>query len=287
MVDLQFPKLVTADRRPTTEVCHTEAENYHQWPEVSCSQLKLLSKSPLKYYHRYIKKVGELTYSPALNYGTLLHAYFELGEVDFYKNACRPDGEHLTKSGALSVKGQKWAAELPKDSFVLTPDDEKKLKSQVVRLLELEPVQQILAETIDREFNVRFEWDGHKCRSRVDGATADFFYDWKTTRVENPLEEFARHAVDLGYHMQSAMYEAARLAMGHERSRMVFIVTSTVFPYECCCVRMPHELIEQGRQKCLQLLQELKSRTEWNFWHRYQTQEISELSVPAYLMKGV
>jgi len=220
-------------------------------------------------------------------YGTLLHAYFELGESQFYKEATRPDGEHLTKSGALSVKGQKWAAELDKGAFVLTPDDEKKLKCQVKRLLELEPVQQILAATVDREFNVRFDWNGHRCRSRVDGATEKFFYDWKTTRVENPLEEFARHAVDLGYHMQSAMYEAARLAMGHERSRMVFIVTSTVFPYECCCVRMPHELIEQGRQKCLQLLDELSSRIEWDFWHRYQTQEISELRVPAYLMKGI
>jgi hypothetical protein len=268
-------------------VCHTEARKYHRWSEISCSQLKLLARSPLRFYHRYVERVSGETYSSALTYGTLLHAYFELGTEEFYRQAQRPDPSLLTKSGSLSVKGQSWAMDLPKDAFILTPDDEKKLKHQVSRLMELEPVREILAARTDAEFNVRFNWGGHACRSRVDGATPSFFYDWKTTRVEDPLNEFARHAVDLGYHMQAAMYEAARLAMGHPRSRMVFIVTSTAYPHECCCVRLPHDLIELGRQQCLRLLDELKCRQEWGFWHRYETQEISELKVPAYLMKGV
>ena len=260
---------------------------YHGWGDVSCSQLKLLKQSPLKFWHTFVQRDAPVQHKAHLNYGTLLHAYFELGDEEFFRQVVRPDKSHLTKSGALSASGMAWAAEMGPDTLVLTPDDEQKLLAQTTRLLELDPVQEILDQRTDAEFNIRWRWGGHACRCRVDGATPTFFYDWKTTRDPEPLATWAKSCVQFGYHMQAAMYADAAVAAGWPHHRMVFIVTSTQWPYEPACVRLPLELIEAGRRECLRLLDELESRKEWNFWHRHEAQEITELRVPPYLMKGV
>lgn len=295
-VNLQFPKPVVAGSTPVARsqrkdfrLCHTPAHVYHGWGEVSCSQLKQLCKSPLTYWHRFVQRDAPNKFAGSLQYGTLLHARFELGREEFYRQVVRPDAAHLTKSGALSTKGMAWLAGLPPDTLVLTPDDERRLEQQTARLLELEPVRRILDRRVDAEFNIRWNWDGHACRCRVDGATPDFFFDWKTTRDEHPLETFWQSVKKYGYHLQSAMYQSAGETAGllPSGSRMVFIVTSTVWPYEAACVRLPYEWVEQGRRECLRLLNELEARKEWNFWHRHEALEITDLRVPRSVMKGV
>jgi hypothetical protein len=299
MIDHQFPKrvveaddIVVAERSDDspesrfdyspgqTKVCHSPAYTYFGWSQVSCSQLKKLL-TPLEYYHEYIAKDAPKKSNQSLGYGTLLHALMELGEEQFWDTVIRAKPEHCTATGALSAAGRRWAETLEgPEPLVITPGEEQKLRDQTARMLELPAVQRILDARVDAEFNIRFPWNGHDCRSRIDGATPEFFFDWKTTRDKDIGRNWWRSCKQFNYHLQSAFYAAAATAAGWPHHRMRFIVTSTQWPYECMVVRMPHEMIEFGRQECLRLLDELQARKEWGWWHNNECSGESELFVP-------
>jgi hypothetical protein len=270
----------------SVSVCHTPAEQYHLFPEPSCSQLKELHRSPLAFYWRYVQRDSPPKSSDALAYGTLLHTWAELGEEAFWPLCKRPPDSCVTATGALSAKGREWSKDLEPGSIVLTPADEEKLRPQTRNLLANSDVQRLLADRQDAEFNIRWSMAGHRVRCRVDGATSCFFYDWKTTRDSDPYKTWIKAAVEFGYQMQSAMYADAAVAIGYPHHRMRFIVTSTVWPYECVVGVLPERLIDKGRRMCVRLLNELQARREWDCWERFKKEGVHEFACPEYLLKG-
>ena len=270
----------------SVQICHTPAKVYHGWPETSCSQLKALRESPLGFYWRHVRRIAPPKSSEALAYGSLLHLWAELGDAEFWKRVVLPPDSLVTAAGALSAKGREWLATLLEDQIAVCPADESKLRDQTQALLANPEVQRIIADTVDAEFNIRWSMGGHAVRCRVDGATPAFFFDWKTTRDAAPERTWFRSVLDYGYHLQSAMYGDAALAIGYPAHRMRFIVTSTVWPYECFVCVLPERLIEKGRRECLRLLSELQTRMEWDCWHRLNSQEVCELYCPEWALKG-
>jgi hypothetical protein len=210
-----------------------------------------------------------------------------VGDAEFWKRCVQPPDNLVTATGALSKKGEDWLKEQSPDSFVLTPADRSKLRPQTQALLANPEVKRIVADTRDREFNVRWRMGGHDVRSRVDGRTDSFFFDWKTTSESAPARNWWRSVLDFGYHLQSAMYADSACAMGFEPHRMRFIVTSTVWPYECLVCVLPQQVIDNGKRECLRLLDELQTRKAWDCWHRLDSQEVCELKFPAFALKGV
>jgi hypothetical protein len=272
----------------SVSICHTPADQYHLWPEPSCSQLKELRNSPRAFYWRYVAREAPPRQSDSLSYGTLLHTWAELGDAEFWARCVRPPDSLLTASGALSPsKASTWLADQEPGAVILTPADEAKLRPQTRNLLEDADVQLLLADRQDAEFNIRWQMGGHPVRCRVDGATSCFFYDWKTTRDEHPWSSWISSVVRYGYHMQSAMYADASVAIGYPHHRMRFIVTSTVWPYECFVCVLPERLVEKGRTLCLRLLDELALRREWDVWSRLDAAHgVRELPCPAWALKG-
>lgn len=272
--------------REGTTVCHTEADKYHKFEEPSCSDLKLLGKSPREYKAKKISKSAPEMSTEALKYGTLLHVWGELGPAKFWPIAKKPPLELCTATGAMGAKCKPWIADQSPTDIVISPADFKKLKSQTDALLDNEEVCKIMQAQVDTEFNIRTTWNGHRCRSRVDGATEQFGFDWKTTSEKYPSETWAAPAKKYGYHMQSAMYTELLTHVGFPREPLRFIVTSTVWPYENFVTYMPDELLQIGYRKCMSLLEELESRLEWDNWQRYDTVGTVKLKVPSYLLKG-
>lgn len=272
---------------PTAAICHTEASFYHSWPEISCSMLKKLRDSPLAFYWHFIAREAPPYQSDSLTYGSLLHTWAEIGEEEFWPRVDVAPDSLCTATGSLSKKADTWLADLGPDRIPVSPADRKKLRDQTNVLLANAEVQALIRDRVDAEFNIRWSWAGHDCRCRVDGATSDCFFDWKTTRDSHPLKTWWRSVLDFGYHLQSAMYQAAGVAAGWPEERMRFVVTSTVWPHECAVVVLPHALVSRGRDECLRLLDELESRKEWDFWDRYESQGTTELFVPAFALKGV
>lgn len=268
-------------------ICHTPAGSYHGWPEVSCSQLKALRESPLAFYWRHEAKAAPPRSSDALTYGSLLHEWAEIGEDEFWPRVEVCPDTLATAAGAMGAKAKDWLANLDPTRIPVSPADYKKLRDQTRALLSNPDVPPILARRVDAEFNIKWKWNGHDCRCRVDGATPDFFFDWKTTRDENPAKEWWRSALNFGYHLQSAMYENAGLAAGWPKHRMVFIVTSTVWPYESAVGPLPQRVIDHGRSECLRLLDELQMRRDLDCWDRLEARGMKEFHFPKYALKGV
>lgn len=289
-IDIQFPKPVVAGSIPVARsdfsICHTPAHIYHSWAETSCSQLKALRESPVAFYWRHIAREAPPRKSESLDYGTLLHTWAELGEEDFWPRVAAAPDSLVTATGALSKKADDWLKGLDPTRIPISPADRDKLRAQTTALLANPEVQRLLAARTDAEFNVRWKWNGHDVRCRVDGATPDCFFDWKTTRDSNPMRTWWRSVLDFGYHLQSAMYQSAQEAIGMPPSRMRFIVTSTVWPYENCVVVLPEPMVERGRLECLRLLEELRNRLDWGVWERFGSQEVCELTCPEWALKG-
>jgi len=268
--------------------CHAPAEEYHGWGETSCSDLKLLAKSPLEYYWRKVARVQQKQENTAaLDYGTLLHTWGELGEEEFWRLVVTPPADLCTAAGAMGAKAKAWLADQSPESIPVSPADLAKLRPQTEALLRNKEVVRLIDETVDRELNVRSRWEGHAVRSRIDALTNAGGFDWKTTSDRYPLLEWARSAIKWGYHLQSAFYTEILTHIGYPRERIRFVVTSTAWPYENVVCQLPDALCQAGHRECLRLLEELEARREWDFWDRYGSTGTVELPVPSYLMKGL
>lgn len=270
------------------EIDHEPAEVHHRRPGVSTSQLKLLRESPSAFYDRFIAKIPQEGYSSeAMAYGTLLHLWAEIGEERFWQRVARPADTLVTAAGALNATGKKWASALDPDQIPLAPADEAKLRPQTLRLLACPAVQEIIRDTQDVEFNAVWTWNGHACRGRMDGRTSQFVFDWKTTRDKHPSTQWWRSAMEFGYHLQSAMYQHAAVLAGWPNEPLRFIVTSTVYPYDCCVRWLPPKVVEHGKRECLRLLDELQMRKDFDMWESMDSQQAGELYFPPYALKGL
>ena len=274
-------------RKPSklATVCHTAALTYHLWKEVSCSQLKALRESPRAFYLRHVLRAAPPKSNDSLDFGSLFHTWAELGGEQFWAAVEICPDNLCTATGAMAKKAEVWLAGLAPGQIGISPADSDKLRAMTESLLRHDEVCRLIDATVDREFNVRFRWAGFDCRCRVDAATPDVFLDWKTTREPSPSVTFIRSVMDYGYHLQSAMYEQAQMAMGLRRERMRFITVRTVWPYECAVLVLPPALIALGRSECLRLLRERQDRIDWNDWDREPTSGVTELPCPAWALR--
>ena len=268
-------------------ISHCPAEEYHSWPQTSCSQLKELASSPLGFYLRYVSKEAPPKSGDALAYGSLLHLWAELlhqgDESAFWDRVAVAASDTVTATGQLGKAAEAWKKKLPPDAIPLAPVTRDQLWSQTRQILHNDAAAELLADSVDKEFNIVWSWQGHDCRCRVDGATASCFYDLKTTREKDPLADFWRAVDDWGYDLQSAMYEVAAVAAGWPAHRMRFIVTSTVWPHHCEVVTLPDGVVRRGRSRCLALLAELQQRREWDSWFPAGYGKVHELKCPKFM----
>jgi hypothetical protein len=260
------------------------AEEYHLWPETSCSNLKEFGSSPQAYYQRTELKIAPARESEALTFGTLLHSWAELTPPIFWPRVARAPESCLTAAGALSPKAAaKWKADLPPGAIPVSPSDFKKLTDQTAQILANPAAANLLANSIDREFNVRFMWEGHALRSRIDGATEECWYDLKTTRDADPRKSFWSAVRSWGYDLQSAIYQQASYCCGWPEHRLVFIVTSTVWPHHCCVGVLPQRVLARARTRALSLLADLQQRKEWGSWNPADYGQVIEFDCPNFM----
>lgn len=265
---------------------HAPAEEYHRRPEVSCSQLKELDSSPLSFYLRHERKSAPPKAGDALAYGTLLHLWAELGHDLFWSRAAVAPSDVVTATGQFGKAAEGWLKSQPADTIPVAPADAAKLRAQTEQILANDAARECIEQSIDREFNVRWLWHGHAMRCRCDGATAEYWYDFKTTREVDPLATAWKAVSDFRYDMQSAVYEAAAAAAGWPASRLRFIFTSTVWPHHCAVVTLPEPVVRRGRNRALELLAELQQRREWDSWLPADYGRVHELECPKFMHEG-
>lgn len=267
----------------SASVSHEPAEEYHGWPETSASQLKELAASPLGYYRRFVAKDAPPKTSAALSYGTLLHSWHEIGPDQFWARVkvCPPD--HVTGTGQLAKSASLWLATLAPEDIPISPADFNQLRLQTDQILANPAAADLLAARVDAEFNVRFSHNGHPCRCRVDGATAEVFYDLKTTRDQDPADTFVWSCKEWKYELQAALYGLAAVAAGWPKHRLHFIATSNTYPHHCAVMVLPADVLRHAEKRVGELLRELDQRRALDWWAPRGYGEVIEMPSKPFL----
>jgi hypothetical protein len=245
-----------------------------------------LASSPLSFYLRHVRGTAPPKSGESLSYGTLLHLWAELGPDQFWSLVREAPADVVTSTGQFGKAAEAWLSKQEKDAIPVSPADAAKLRAQTEQILANDAARECLEQSIDREFNVRWVWHGHAMRCRCDGATASYWFDWKTTRDADPLKTFWRAVADFGYDLQSAVYESAAVAAGWPNHRLRFICTSTAWPHHCAVVTLPEAVVRRGRKRALALLAELQQRKEWDSWMPADYGRVHELECPKFMHEG-
>lgn len=265
---------------------HAPANDHHSRPGHSASDLKTFFRSPLEYYHRKVAGDAPQKDSPALQYGELIHQWLEFGDERFWDTAKIVPDSVLTATGQMGKAAKEWLAEQGDDALIITPADASKLRGQTAGILANPAAVQLIEETVDHEFNCRWKWQGHPMRCRVDAATDMFWFDLKTTRLADASR--AASAFDeFGYDLQDAVYRLARRASGNwPEGQMRFIVTSTVWPYHCHVTHLPERITDAAERCVLRMMEEIKTRHEWDSWLPAGYGEVIEMDCPPWAFRG-
>lgn len=256
------------------------AEEYHLWPETSASQLKELATSPLAYYQRFVAKTAAPKESASLSFGTLLHSWGELGPDEFWKRTVIAPADAVTATGQFGKASAAWLAELKAsrpDAIPVSAQTALQLQAQTDQILANSAAVELMASRTRAEFNIRFLRNGHACRCRVDGATAEVFYDFKTCRDVDPKETFHWACVEWKYDLQAALYGMAAVVAGWPRHSMRFIATSNTPPHHCAVMVLPADVLRDAERRVDELLRELDQRRLLDWWSPRGYGEVIEM----------
>jgi hypothetical protein len=256
---------------------------------INASSLKELDGSPVAYYRRYVAKDAPERTGAQFDHGKLLHTWGELlvgtDASAFWSRVVTCPLHLTTATGQLGKAADSWLADQAPDAIPISPTTEKVLREQTKQILENPAAVDCLMAATHKEFNIAFEVDGLPCKCRVDGATPDFFYDFKTTRDADPDETFHRVCLDFKYELQAAFYLIGGMQAGWPRHRMQFIATSTTYPYHCAVMALPESVLQEAEARVYALLRELEQRRALNWWTPHYYGKVIEMNAK-YFQKG-
>lgn len=262
--------------------------DYHSSPGWSKSQLWDHAKRGSRYFYlRHVAKSIKSEESSALSHGTRLHRWLEVGERLFDKELVVPPAEVLTDTGLVGKKALAWAAENAPGREAVTAKEMAQLHYEADAVMGNKVARRLIEAAVAHEVSVRWTSpDGDLLRCRPDLVSEEAWVDLKTTREEDVLAAFHRSVVDYGYHAQDAHYQWGMEGAGMEARPLVFIVVSTAPSHDCRVVHLPQELVAEGRRMLLRSLSDIRVRQDLDFWLPEQQDEVIELPVPAYVMRG-
>ena len=288
---VQIPKLAVAGSNPVARSnfrTDEPNEDYHADKEWhSCSSIKDFLECPAYWHRRHVLGLDSFT-SSSLERGTLAHTALEIGKAESAERLRIAPTEYCTQSGvSTSKKAREFFAEHPEVLWV-SPSDGEFLGEMWRQVEANSAVQEIYESLQHRECSIRWErQDGTKLKCRPDGITADgVCIDYKTCRFKNPLREFWKNVRDFKYGLQSALYSEGCREAGFSGKPLLFILISTVAPFAVQAVRLPTEVINQGRRQLERALADMQAHAVLQ--HDYLPLgygEIHTLDVPKFAIK--
>ena len=240
----------------TQGVYNMPEEEYHSdpcpEPSLSRSTIRdLLFKSPAHVYHnskRLNPDYEEPSTENKFNLGTAAHALLLEGE-DIIE-VCDFDSWR-TKDSKIARDKAHSNGKTP----MLPPEYQKThamVDAAIKQIAECEELQ-ISNLQKDGKAEQSFIWkeDGIWMRVRTDWTSNDnkLILDYKTTGMLAAPDKFARHAIDMGYDIQRALYPRGVEAVTGVLPQMVFVVQEDKAPYLCSFISLEPAFIEMGNQK--------------------------------------
>ena len=254
----------------------------------SCSRVKTLLDSPALYHQRYITKSLPGFSSSAMEHGTLLHTWLELGD-DFLESLVVPPASTLTATGLVGKEAEKWLKnEAPAGATVVSPKEKAQIVAEVAAIKGNPAAADLISRITEHEISIYWEThDGHRLKCRFDALTSDgLVLDLKTTKEQDILADFWRSVLTFRYHLQDAWYRSGMEAMGLDPQPLRFIVISTSLPHDCQVVTLPAAIVAEGQRLMDKALAELALRESLDWWLPDTHGEVVELSFPAHALRS-
>lgn len=225
--------------------------------------------------------------SDSLVKGTLVHQWFDEGAEAWWDKVREVPAEFIGLNGQTLKKGEEWLASQPDGSIILKPSEVAAYRGQFNAIMENKVFWTLSEATEHREFSIRWTCPntGLNLRCRPDAATEFCIWDIKTTKEQCPLKTFWKSVIDYGYAFQASLYLAGARAAGFKPRQFVFLVTSTVAPYECHAVVLPPALLAAADRQVRSACADLRDRLAMDYWHTPEANQVTELWFPARYME--
>jgi exodeoxyribonuclease VIII len=243
-------------------------ENYHQDRTcISASGLKLISKSPLHYWDRYINPAYQDATTAAMAFGSLVHTLMLEPHTINERYAISPDVNKTTKEGKAAYTAFAEANE--GKEFISSKDFAT--ATAMIEQAKLNPTITDLLDLSEKEAMYTFEVLGVPCKMKADAINIfdGCIIDIKTCTDASPTE-FGRSAFNLNYLLQAAFYiDGHYFATGNNLNRFIFIAMEKTAPFITAVYELTPEQIEMGRQQYLAALQTYKNCLASGNWEAY------------------
>ena len=221
-------------------------EAYHALKAVSPSQIKVLGRSPLHYFDRFLAEDRvKPEPTPAMLKGTALHTAVLEPELWDSTIAVPPHSfDRRTKVG------KELAAEFERESagkIVLSPEDADEVR-RMADAVRSHPAAGFLLELPGRR-EASYTWTdpetGLECKTRPDWHSEDrrIVVDVKTCRDSSRVE-FAKAISNLDYHVQAAWNQTAL-----EAEQFLTIAVENERPYAVAVYPASGALIAAGQRR--------------------------------------
>lgn len=265
-----------------------ENDAYHAAEGISASGLKLIGRSPLHYWARYIDPNREpQEETPALRLGTAIHcAVLEPWRfADEY--AVAPKVDRRTKDGKDT-----WAAfeaECAAGGKKVIADGEYRTCMAISERLNRHPAASVLFRNGVAEVSMFWEdaETGVVCKCRPDWLIKrTAIVDVKSTQ-DASASGFARSVANYEYHMQAAWYlDGVRACLGDDAPQaFIFAAFEKDAPHAVAFYNADAEMIELGRREYRRRLAIYAACKRSNVWPGYDS-SITSLSLPAWVLKA-
>lgn len=264
-------------------------EVYHSGIELSKSQIGQFLKAKTPAHYRYEIKEWTQDKQDNLDFGSLVDCM--IFEPHLILSRFRKGPEVKTRADKR-WKESKAAAE--EDGVTLIrPKDWDDATAMARTLREHEKLAPLMLE--DTDYQVSLFWDdqtiGWPLRARLDtyNRAINIAIDLKTAD-DASLETFSKRSFDLGYHIQSAMYQDGWVACGNDPFDMfMFVVIDKTRlnrrqAFEVACFEMDAEAVEIGRKQYKQAGAEMAQYLMSGHWPGFP-QHLQAISAPYYVRK--
>ena len=246
---------------------------------LNISSLKELARSPLHYLYRleHGRDSDALTLGRAAHCATL--------EPDRYPTSYAVWTSRKNNGDMAQRKGPHWDAFVTahQHQTILTPEQHG-LACMIAGAVRSDPTAAKYLETGDAEVTMTWEMHGRRCKGRPDWITIlDGFpviVGLKTCRDVRPFK-VGNASANLGYHMQWAWYRDGYSILKGRTPRVVEIFVESQPPHAVATYIIGADVIEQGRDDYMKLLERLKECEQDNDWPG-PTEGEQEMSLPTW-----
>jgi exodeoxyribonuclease VIII len=263
-------------------------EEYHSGPGLSSSGLKLIDRSPLHYWARYLDPHREASEpTPALILGTAIHTAILEPDRFGEEYAIAPVVDRRTKDG--KAEWQAFLDDCAVNKKTAITKDDYDTCARISRAVVAHPLFATFFAKGAAEQSVYWKdpETGVLCKCRPDWmvAGAPVMLDVKSTQDASP-SAFAKSIFKYGYHISAAWYlEGWRQATGENIDQFIFAAFEKDAPNALAFYQADEAMLQIGRQECQRLLTIYADCLNSNTWPGYEP-SVTPLSLPPWVMKA-